>query len=205
MKPFIKHKGISVPVMNDDIDTDQLLPKQYLKRVERTGYGDFLLEEWRYLPGPERKENPDFIMNWPEYREASIIITGENFGAGSSREHAVWALNDYGIRCVIGGSFGDIFYMNSLKNGMLAITLPEDERQYLARIPAGDSITLDLVEQIVQHNDKIFKFDIDSEWRHKLLHGIDDISETMEYEKAIEAYEKKWDPIQDFSDKLHLI
>ena len=135
MEKFTVYTGESVPLMNDNIDTDQLIPKQFLKAVDKKGFGKNLLFEWRYL-NDNYDENPDFIFNQPEYRDATILISGDNFGSGSSREHAAWALEDYGFRCVIAGSFSDIHYNNELKNGMLPIVQPLEVRQKLAALPS---------------------------------------------------------------------
>ncbi|WP_125771275.1 3-isopropylmalate dehydratase small subunit [Companilactobacillus furfuricola] len=179
----------TVPIMKENIDTDQLIPKQFLKNILKTGYARDLFYDWRYLPGG--KPNPDFILNDDERQNATILITGDNFGCGSSREHAVWALKDYGFKVVIAGGYSDIFYMNSTKNGLLAITLPEDQREYLASIPADEKITVDLPNQEVKAGDKTFKFDIDPLWKHKFVNGLDDIAITMGYEDQIEDFEKK--------------
>ena len=143
MEKFTVYTGKSVPLMNDNIDTDQLIPKQFLKAVDKKGFGKNLMFEWRYL-NDDYEENPDFVFNKPEYRDATILVTGDNFGSGSSREHAAWALEDYGFRCVIAGSFSDIHYNNELKNGMLPIVQPLEVRQKLAALPAGEEITIDL-------------------------------------------------------------
>ena len=142
MEKFTVYTGKSVPLMNDNIDTDQLIPKQFLKAVDKKGFGKNLMFEWRYL-NDDYEENPDFVFNKPEYRDATILVTGDNFGSGSSREHAAWALEDYGFRCVIAGSFSDIHYNNELKNGMLPIVQPLEVRQKLAALPAGEEITID--------------------------------------------------------------
>ncbi|MBL1230238.1 3-isopropylmalate dehydratase small subunit [Enterococcus sp. BWB1-3] len=188
MKAFTQHTGTTVPLMNDNIDTDQIIPKSFLKRIEKTGFGEFLFDEWRYLP--DRTPNPDFILNEPQYEGAEFLISGDNFGSGSSREHAAWALADYGFRAIIAGSFSDIFYMNATKNGLLPIVLPLEARQKLAALPADASITVDLPNQQVIANDEAYSFDIDSTWKHKLVNGLDDIAITLGHEKEIEEYEK---------------
>lgn len=193
MKAFTVHNGKTVPIMEDNINTDQILPSAYLNRIGKTGYGQFLFDNWRYLSKDPKEPNPDFILNHPERDEASILVTGDNFAGGSSREHAVWALLDYGFRVVIAGGFSDIFYMNSLKNGLLALTLPLEERQELACLDSQEEITVDLENQILRTKDKVYTFEIEEVWRKKLLEGIDDITETMAYSEAIENYEKKWD------------
>lgn len=195
MRPFTVHEGTTVALMEDNINTDQILPSAYLNRIEKTGFGEFLFDNWRYLPGSDypRKDNADFPLNQPDRKGASILITGDNFAGGSSREHAVWALDDFGFRVVIAGSFSDIFYMNSLKNGILAITLSEEARQTLANLQGDEVIRVDLEQQkiITPYDD--FRFSIEDEWRRKLLGGIDDITETMAHEEQIKAYEMKWD------------
>lgn len=186
IQPITTYTGKVVPLFNDNIDTDQIIPKAHLKRITKSGFGPFAFDEWRYLPNGS--DNPDFNPNKPEYAGASILITGDNFGCGSSREHAAWALKDYGFNIIIAGSFSDIFYMNFTKNGMLPITLNEDERKYLA---SQKEITVDLPQQTVSANNKSFKFKIDETWKHKLVNGLDDIAITLAYEDLIEQYENK--------------
>ncbi|MGV3096360.1 MULTISPECIES: 3-isopropylmalate dehydratase small subunit [Staphylococcus] len=186
IQPITTYTGKVVPLFNDNIDTDQIIPKAHLKRITKSGFGPFAFDEWRYLP--DGSDNPDFNPNKPEYAGASILITGDNFGCGSSREHAAWALKDYGFNIIIAGSFSDIFYMNCTKNGMLPITLNEDERKYLA---SQKEITVDLPQQTVSANNKSFKFKIDETWKHKLVNGLDDIAITLAYEGLIEQYENK--------------
>lgn len=184
----------SVPLMNDNIDTDQILPKQFLKNILKTGFGKDLLYDWRYLK--PNVPNPDFVLNKPERQGAQILVTGENFGCGSSREHAVWALKDYGFKVIIAGGYSDIFYMNSTKNGVLAIKLPKDQREYLANVPPEQKITVNLIEQKVQINDKEFFFDIDERIKYKLVNGLDDIAITMNMMDEIKEYESH---IPDFN------
>lgn len=187
METFTVHTGQSVPLMNNNIDTDQIIPKVFLKRIEKKGYGQFLFNDWRYSAG--QQDNPDFILNEPAYQGASILISGENFGSGSSREHAAWAILDYGFRAVIAGSFSDIFYMNAIKNGLLPIVLPQAERDFLAALPKDNQVTIDLAAQEISAGDQKFTFDIDATWKDKLLNGLDDISITMNYQAAIADYE----------------
>ncbi|MCT6858651.1 MAG: 3-isopropylmalate dehydratase small subunit [Apilactobacillus sp.] len=184
----------SVPLMNDNIDTDQILPKQFLKNILKTGFGKDLLYDWRYLK--PNVPNPDFVLNKPERQGAQILVTGENFGCGSSREHAVWALKDYGFKVIIAGGYSDIFYMNSTKNGVLAIKLPKDQREYLANVPPEQKITVNLIDQKVQINDKEFFFDIDERIKYKLVNGLDDIAITMNMMDEIKEYESH---IPDFN------
>lgn len=186
IQPITTYTGKVVPLFNDNIDTDQIIPKVYLKRITKSGFGPFAFDEWRYLP--DGTNNPDFNPNKPEFSGATILITGDNFGCGSSREHAAWALKDYGFNIIIAGSFSDIFFMNCTKNGMLPITLGENERKYLA---SQKEITIDLPNQTVSANDKSFNFQIDETWKHKLVNGLDDIAITLEYEDLIEQYENK--------------
>lgn len=184
----------SVPLMNDNIDTDQIIPKQFLKNILKTGFGKDLLYDWRYLK--PNVPNPDFILNKPERQGAQILVTGENFGCGSSREHAVWALKDYGFKVIIAGGYSDIFYMNSTKNGVLAIKLSKDQREYLANVPPEQKITVNLIDQKVQINDKEFFFDIDERIKYKLVNGLDDIAITMNMMDEIKEYESH---IPDFN------
>ncbi|PTL06346.1 3-isopropylmalate dehydratase small subunit, partial [Staphylococcus haemolyticus] len=181
IQPITTYTGKVVPLFNDNIDTDQIIPKVHLKRITKSGFGPFAFDEWRYLP--DGTNNPDFNPNKPEYSGATILITGDNFGCGSSREHAAWALKDYGFNIIIAGSFSDIFFMNCTKNGMLPITLGENERKYLA---SQKEITIDLPNQTVSANDKSFNFQIDETWKHKLVNGLDDVAITLEYEDLIE-------------------
>ena len=189
MEPITTVTSTTIPFMKENIDTDQIIPKQFLKNILKVGYGRNLFFDWRYI-GPN-KPNPDFILNKPERQGAEILVTGDNFGCGSSREHAVWALKDFGFKVVIAGGYSDIFYMNSTKNGVLAITLPEDQRQILAAIAPDEKITVDLPNQEVRYADYTFPFEIDPLWKDKFIKGLDDIAITMGYEDQIEAYEAK--------------
>ncbi|CZQ80026.1 3-isopropylmalate dehydratase small subunit [Trichococcus palustris] len=193
MEPIKVHKGKTVALMNNNIDTDQIIPKVFLKRIEKTGFGAFVFDEWRFLKNGD--PNPDFPLNDADRQEATILITGDNFGCGSSREHAAWALKDYRFRVIIAGSYSDIFYMNSLKNGLLLIELPQDQRDALAQLSADETIEIDLPNQVVRTQAAEYPFDIDPTWKHKLENGIDDITETMGYKDEIDAYEAKWDNI----------
>ena len=188
MEPFTVYTGTTVPFMNDNLDTDQILPKTYLKLIEKTGFGEFLFDEWRYIE--HREPNPAFVLNFPEYQQASILISGDNFGSGSSREHAVWAIANYGFRAVIAGSFGDIFYMNSLKNGLLPIVLPRPALEKLAALSPEASITIDLPNQQVMTADEAYPFEMDSTWKYKMLNGLDEIGITLKEQAAIAAYEQ---------------
>lgn len=189
MEKFTSYTGKTVPLMNDNIDTDQIIPKGFLKQVDKAGFGKHLFDEWRFLA--DGSPNPDFILNAPERKAATILISGENFGSGSSREHAAWAIQDYGFKAVIAGSYSDIFYMNALKNELLPIRLEQKIREHLSQLPADQSITIDLLEQEVRTGDACYAFQIDPTWKAKLVNGSDDISITLQYEAAITAYEEK--------------
>lgn len=189
MEPFRIHKGTTAVLMHDNIDTDQIIPKQYLKRIERTGFGKFLFDEWRYLDN--RQENPDFPLNASGRKGATVLITGENFGCGSSREHAPWALADYGFRVIIAGSFADIFYMNCTKNGILPIVMEKEIRKQLAVLAPQTMIEIDLENEVVITPKVSFSFSIERMWKEKLLSGLDDIGVTLQYENAITEYEMK--------------
>ncbi|WP_088040935.1 3-isopropylmalate dehydratase small subunit [Bacillus sp. EAC] len=189
MKPLRTHKGKTVSIMLDNIDTDQIIPKQYLKRIERTGFGEFLFDEWRYHD--DRTPNLDFVLNQNERKNASILISGNNFGCGSSREHAPWALNDFGFTIIIAGSFADIFYNNCIKNGMLPIILSEEVRKNLTSLDGNQEIEIDLENQLVKTIFGDYEFEIDSVWKEKLLKGLDDIAITLQYSNEIDEYEKQ--------------
>ena len=193
MEPIKVHNGKTVALMNNNIDTDQIIPKVFLKRIEKTGFGAFVFDEWRFLKNGD--PNPEFPLNDADRQEATILVTGDNFGCGSSREHAAWALKDYRFRVIIAGSYSDIFYMNSLKNGLLLIELPQEQRDALAQLPADETIQIDLPNQVVRTNAAEYPFAIDPTWKQKLENGIDDITETMAYKDDIDAYEAKWDNI----------
>ena len=191
MKPFTVHRGRVAPMDRINVDTDQIIPKQFLKRIERTGFGQFLFYDWRF--GGDGKKNPDFVLHEPRYEGASILVAGKNFGCGSSREHAVWALADFGFRAVISSSFADIFANNGTKNGFLAVKLTEDEvAQLMQRAQDIDDfqVTIDL-EKCEVCDDRGFqaKFPVDEFVRHCLLNGLDDIGLTLQHEKKIAAYE----------------
>ena len=185
IKPITTYTGKVVPLFHDNIDTDQIIPKVHLKRISKSGFGPFAFDEWRYLD--DGSDNPDFNPNKPEFKDASILITGDNFGCGSSREHAAWAIKDYGFDIIIAGSYSDIFYMNCTKNAMLPIVLDEEARKYLAQ---SESITVDLPNQTVSSPDKTFTFDIDETWKNKLVKGLDDVAVTLQYEDEIKSYER---------------
>lgn len=191
MTPFTTLTGIAAPMPLVNIDTDMIIPKQFLKTIKRTGLGVNLFDEMRYTP--DGAEVPDFVLNIPAYRQAQIIVAGDNFGCGSSREHAPWALLDFGIRCVISTSFADIFYNNCFKNGILPVVLPQDAVDHLmadASNGANARITVDLEGQTVTASDgRSFAFDIDPFKKHCLIHGLDDIGLTMEKVNKIDTFE----------------
>lgn len=187
MKPLTVYTATTVPVMADNIDTDIIIPKQYLKSIFKTGFGEFAFDPWRYHE--DRSLNMDFALNQPQYQGAGILITGDNFGCGSSREHAAWALQDAGLRVVIAGGYSDIFYNNWLNNGNLPIVLPREDRETLAALAPEQEITVDLEKKEIRALDKIYPFEIGEDWRQRLLQGQDSIGLTLLYEEAIAAYE----------------
>ncbi|HZB38706.1 MAG TPA: 3-isopropylmalate dehydratase small subunit [Beijerinckiaceae bacterium] len=193
MQPFTVLTGVAAPLKIVNVDTDMIIPKQYLKTIKRTGLGTGLFAEMRY--NEDGSENPDFVLNRPAYRRAQIVVAGDNFGCGSSREHAPWALLDFGIRCVISTSFADIFYNNCFKNGILPIKVsPQDIEKLFddAERGANATLTIDLENQEIRGPDGgVVKFDIDPFRKHCLLNGLDDIGLTMEKAPAIDAYEQK--------------
>jgi 3-isopropylmalate/(R)-2-methylmalate dehydratase small subunit len=193
MKPFRVHKGKAAPLDRANVDTDQIIPKQFLKRIERTGFGEFLFHDWRRTK--DGQHDPSFPLNHPRHRGASILVAGKNFGCGSSREHAVWALEDYGFRVVIAPSFADIFANNCVKNGVLTVVLSEEEVSEIVRrateIPEYH-LTVDLEQQKVHDGHGLSaSFRIDEFTRHCLLHGLDDIALTLQHEGDIAAYEAR--------------
>ena len=191
MTPFTSETGRIAILDRTDVDTDQIIPKQFLKRIERTGYGEFLFNDWRY--DENGAERPGFELNRPEFGGASILLTGRNFGCGSSREHAAWALSDYGFRVVIAPSFGDIFRTNAGKNGMVVIALPDEEVKRLMEgvdLDRGSELTVDLERCVVVGPEgREIPFTFDEATRHRLLHGLDEIALTLAHEDAIAAYE----------------
>lgn len=193
MEAFKVYTGMTVPFMNDNVDTDQIIPKTYLKRVDKKGFGEFLFDDWRYLS--DHRPNPEFVLNFPEYQKATILVSGDNFGSGSSREHAAWALMDYGFKAVIAGSFSDIFYMNATKNGLLPIALDKVAREKLAAVSPTAKITIDLPNQVVKTKEDTFSFAIDEMWKNKLVNGLDEIGITLQAEELISQYENEGVPI----------
>ena len=194
MEPFVKHKGVVVPMNRVNVDTDQIIPKQFLKRIERTGFGQFLFNDWRF--NDDGSPNAEFVLNRPGYAGASVLVAGRNFGSGSSREHAPWALQDFGFRCIIAPSFADIFYSNCFQNGLLPVTLPEETVNRIlekADSQPGYNLTVDLEGLRVWDDDEEIsaEFDVEAFRRHLLLNGLDDIGLTLEHEDAIAAYESR--------------
>jgi 3-isopropylmalate/(R)-2-methylmalate dehydratase small subunit len=193
MEPFRKHTGLVAPLDRPNVDTDQIIPKQFLKRIERTGFGEFLFFDWRYRPGGEPVAS--FVLNAPRYLGASILVAGRNFGCGSSREHAPWALGDYGFRAIVAPSFADIFATNCVKNGLLPVALTEAEVSELMRRATdapGYQLTIDLERCVVEDGVNFSAgFAIDDFERRCLLEGLDEIGLTLQYEAEIAAYEAR--------------
>ncbi|WP_059052644.1 3-isopropylmalate dehydratase small subunit [Paenibacillus senegalimassiliensis] len=193
MEAFVKHTGIVGPVDRVNVDTDAIIPKQFLKRIERTGFGQFLFYEWRF--DTKGNVNPEFELNKSRYEGASVLISRVNFGCGSSREHAPWAILDYGFRCVIAPSYADIFYNNCFKNGILPIKLSEEQVEDLFQRTAnhpGYKLTIDLEQKTITDEHGLnLSFDLDEHRRQFLLQGLDDIGLTLQHEDLISAYESK--------------
>jgi len=203
MRNFTRLKGIVAPMDRANVDTDMIIPKQFLKSIKRSGFGPNLFDEIRYLdegePGKDCSERPinkDFPLNFPRYSGASILLARENFGCGSSREHAPWALEDYGFRCIIAPSFADIFYNNCFKNGLLPLVLDADKVDQLFTdlyASEGYQLTVDLEQQVVIEPDGTSTpFDIDEFRKYRLLNGLDDIGLTLEHAEAIRSFEQRW-------------
>lgn len=194
MEPFVTHTGLVAPLEQANINTDDIIPARFLKTIKRTGFADGLFANWRYL-GDSRTPNPDFVLNQPRYQESSILLAEDNFGCGSSREHAPWALRDYGFRSLIAPSFADIFYNNCFNNGILPIILDKASVERLfAEVAARDSyiLSIDLPEQLVKTPDQhTFHFEIDQFKKHALLEGLDNIGWTLSHKDEILAYEKR--------------
>tara|TARA_B100000676_G_scaffold21825_1_gene18853 strand:+ start:379 stop:987 length:609 start_codon:yes stop_codon:yes gene_type:complete len=192
MEPIRVIQGNVAPLDRVNVDTDQIIPKQFLKRVERTGFGEFLFYDWRYLE--DGSENPDFILNQTPYRDASILVSGRNFGSGSSREHAPWALQDFGVKCILAPSFADIFYNNCFQNGVLPIVLPEEVVKQIisnSELDGNYTLSIDLESQKIwdSNEEVVLDFDIEPFRRHCLLNGLDDIGLTLEEEDSINSFE----------------
>jgi len=194
MQPFTKHTGLVVPMDRSDVDTDQIIPKQFLKRIERTGFGQFAFYDWRF-DDTGRVPNPEFELNQPEYEGASILLTRKNFGCGSSREHAPWALTDFGFRVIIAPSFADIFYNNACKNGLLPIRLSEKAVDELFALESANrpwQLTIDLESGMLEDGETLsMEFEIEFFRKHCLIHGLDDIALTLQAEETITEYERK--------------
>jgi 3-isopropylmalate/(R)-2-methylmalate dehydratase small subunit len=203
MQKFTRLEGLVAPLDRANVDTDAIIPKQFLKSIKRSGFGVNLFDAWRYLdhgePGMDnstRKPNPDFVLNQPRYRGANILVARKNFGCGSSREHAPWALDDYGFRALIAPSYADIFYNNCFKNGLLPIVLPETQVDRIfhdvAAFP-GFRLVIDLGAQTVAYPDgsQVFTFDVDAFRKHSLLNGLDEIGITLQHAQEIKAFETK--------------
>ncbi len=202
MEAFTRLNGLVVPIDRPNVDTDAIIPKQFLKSIKRTGFGPNLFDEWRYLDRGEpdqdaskRPRNPDFVLNQPRYQGASILLARDNFGCGSSREHAPWALFDFGIRALIAPSFADIFFGNSCKNGLLPLTLPADIVDRLfGEVAATEGYRLDVDlegQTVTTPSGEVFTFDFDAGLRQRLLEGLDDIGVTLRYADDIRAYEAR--------------
>jgi 3-isopropylmalate/(R)-2-methylmalate dehydratase small subunit len=193
IEPFVKHVGLVAPVDRVNVDTDQMVPKQFLKLLTREGFGRVLFYDWRYLPG--EKQNPDFVLNNPRYRGASVCLARANFGCGSSREHAPWAVWDYGFRAILAPSYADIFYNNCFKNGILPVTLSNEQIDELfvrTKENHGYRMTVDLEKQVVTDEMGLnYSFEVDPFRRDCLLRGLDDIGLTLIHEKKISAFEGK--------------
>ncbi|MGN7469007.1 3-isopropylmalate dehydratase small subunit [Brevibacillus sp. SAFN-007a] len=193
MNPFVVHTGLVAPLDRVNVDTDAIIPKQFLKRIERTGFGQFLFYEWRFAADGTPIDS--FLLNKPAYKDATVLLARNNFGCGSSREHAPWALLDYGFRCVIAPSFADIFYNNCFKNGILPITLSEEQVDELfqrAQSRENYALTIDLEGQVVRDSEGLsYPFAVDPYRRYCLLNGLDDIGITLQYEDKIAAYEAR--------------
>ncbi|GBL32579.1 3-isopropylmalate dehydratase small subunit [Methylophilaceae bacterium] len=203
MKPFVTHTGILAPLDRANVDTDAIIPKQFLKSIKKTGFGPHLFDEWRYLdhgePGmdlTQRVKNPDFVLNQDRYEKATILIARENFGCGSSREHAPWAIEDFGFRVILATSFADIFFSNCFKNGLLPVVLSGEiiDRLFDSTYAnKGYALTIDLENQsiVLPSNEKI-SFQVDTFRKHCLINGLDDIGLTMQHSETIKAFEKTY-------------
>lgn len=193
MEKFTKHRGLAAPLDRVNVDTDQMVPKQFLKLPSREGYGKFLFYDWRYLPGEQ--PDPKFVLNLPRYKGASVLLARENFGCGSSREHAPWAIQDYGFRAIVAPSYADIFYNNCFKNGLLPVTLkPEEVDELFRRAESNEGyrVTVDLQQQIVTDDNGLrCSFKVDPFRRESLLKGLDEIGLTLVHELEIAAFEAK--------------
>lgn len=194
MEPFIRHTGIAVPLDRANVDTDAIVPKQFLRKIDRVGFGKHLFHEWRYLDYQGKEENPEFVLNKRPYRNATVLLARDNFGCGSSREHAPWALSDFGFRVIIAPSFADIFYNNCIKNGMLLVTLNSSQVDQLfnfVETTGGAQISAELEAQTITTIGQTFKFEINPFAKECLLKGLDQIGWTLQFDKKIKDYEEK--------------
>lgn len=195
MKAFTKLKGIAALLDKANVDTDQIIPKQFLRKIERSGFGQHLFHDWRFLDDAGKKPNPEFVLNAERYQGANILVTRDNFGCGSSREHAPWALEDYGFRSILSPSYADIFYNNCFKNGMLPIVLPEAQIEEIFQTidkKPGANLEIDLENQVVITEDgKKYSFEVDGFRKHCLLNGLDDIGLTLQKADFIQKFEEK--------------
>jgi len=194
MQEFKQHTGLAAPLDAANVDTDQIIPKQFLQKVSKLGFGKHLFHDWRFLDDAGEQPNPEFVLNAPRYQGASILLARENFGNGSSREHAPWALADYGLRAIIAPSFADIFYGNSLNNGLLVVRLKPEEVDALFKLVEaneGQTITVDLENQQVRAGELCFDFAIDEFRRYCIMNGLDNIGLTLQHSDAIDAFEAK--------------
>lgn len=193
MEPFTKHTGTAAPLERVNVDTDAIIPKQFLRKIERTGFGKHLFHEWRFTDYEGTKENPEFVLNKPEFKNATILLARDNFGCGSSREHAPWALADYGFRVIVAPSFADIFYNNCVKNGILLITLKSEDVDTLFKQVTKDpaaQLTADLERQVLVSPDgKEYSFEINSFAKECLIKGLDQIGWTQQFDDKIKSYE----------------
>jgi 3-isopropylmalate/(R)-2-methylmalate dehydratase small subunit len=188
---YLKSKPVPLDIVN--VDTDQIIPKQFLKLLGKTGYGKYLFYNWRY--NEEGNDKSDFVLNLSEFKGRRILLTRENFGIGSSREHAVWAIKDFGFKAILGISFADIFYNNCFKNGILVVKLDKDKIEHIFSHSINEDIEIDLLNQTIKINSYIHKFDIDSTLKSYLLEGVDEISTTLKFENSIKKYEINNDPL----------
>jgi 3-isopropylmalate/(R)-2-methylmalate dehydratase small subunit len=194
MEPFIRHAGIAAPLDRANIDTDAIIPKQFLRKIDKTGFGKHLFHEWRYTDYEGTKENKEFVLNRPQYRNSTVLLTRDNFGCGSSREHAPWALSDYGFKVIIAPSFADIFYNNCIKNGILLVPLKSKEVDQLfnfVETTEGAQISAELETQTITTIGESFKFDINPFAKECLLKGLDQIGWTLQFDQKIKEFEAK--------------
>jgi 3-isopropylmalate/(R)-2-methylmalate dehydratase small subunit len=194
MEPFIRHTGIAAPLDRANVDTDAIIPKQFLRKIDRVGFGKHLFHEWRFADYQGTTENPDFVLNKSAYRNATVLLTRDNFGCGSSREHAPWALSDYGFRVIIAPSFADIFYNNCIKNGMLLVSLKSNQVDQLfnfVETTEGAQISAELETQTITTIGQSFKFEINPFAKECLLKGLDQIGWTLQFDQKIKEFEEK--------------